>query len=125
MPAPFLNVAEKATCNWTAMKPPDDRPETVVCVLSMLSAGRLTAAEAAPVARARTHAARRSNLNVIEVSRWCFWVRQPRPPCVRGFLKGTDQKEGRPPLWKRLALGADRHLHLGGLDFLHQVKVGH
>ena len=35
-----------------AMKPPEESPDTVVCVLSMLSWGRLTAAEAAPPKRA-------------------------------------------------------------------------
>src|SRR5947207_3428306 len=39
MAAPLLNVAENATCSCTAMKPPDDSPDTVVCAGSMTSCG--------------------------------------------------------------------------------------
>src|SRR2546423_9771059 len=38
-PALFLTGAEWATCSCTAMKPPDDRPDTVVCAGSMTSCG--------------------------------------------------------------------------------------
>src|SRR5215470_14028299 len=52
-PAPLLNVAEYATCSCTAMKPPEDKPETVVCAGSSSSFGSgVAAAPPASVANA-------------------------------------------------------------------------
>ena len=48
MPGDELALVEYATCSCAAMKQPDDRPDTMVCVLSILSCVRLTAADTAP-----------------------------------------------------------------------------
>src|SRR5688500_8645078 len=82
------------------MKPPDERPDTVVWFLSMLRAGKLTAAETVPATKAAAPAITLSNLNLIELSPVGVRAKRTLPPCIRGFLKRTDQKEGRPPLWK-------------------------
>src|SRR5712675_946969 len=84
------------------MKPPDESPETVVWDVSTLNAGNATAAYAAPQANAAAAAQVRKNLlNVIECLLLDGWAKQPLPPVwPGGSLRTTDQKEGRPPLWK-------------------------
>src|SRR5262245_40732414 len=42
-PTPLVNVPEYATCICTAMKPPDDRPETLTCAGSIDNCGNGTA----------------------------------------------------------------------------------
>src|SRR5258706_15440414 len=72
------------------MKPPEDRPETVVWVLSTLSLGNGTAACVALEASTRPARRIRSDLNVIEhVSRW--WLGKTTPPPV---CPGVSQRNG-------------------------------
>ncbi len=50
MPTP-VTIAEWITANWLAMKAPEDRPDTVVWLMSALSAGRARA----PISRVHTN----------------------------------------------------------------------
>src|SRR5437870_10092038 len=94
-----LNVDEYAYPSWLAMKPPDERPETVVFVVSTLSLGSGTAAcavsasaRAAAPARART-----AFWNVIEHLLGWLKVEQPLAPRVPGgSSQSTEQKGARP-----------------------------
>jgi hypothetical protein len=52
------------------MKPPDDSPDTLVWALSMLSWGKLTAADAVPVMKAAQAAAARISLEVMRIVSW-------------------------------------------------------
>src|SRR5437660_1382470 len=109
------------------MNPPDERPETVILVLSTLRAGSVTAwAPSAPSAAAAART--RSNfLKVIEISLKVEGTTTPHAPVSPGVPRETNQKAGAaaPVEQRRSALVLDRHMHLRRLDFLDERQVGH
>src|SRR3569832_856651 len=73
------------------MKPPDERPETLILVLSTLSAGKVTACAATQARAAAPTKARTNFLKVIE-SLLRLERNNPSPRVFRGFLEQRIKK---------------------------------
>src|SRR5688500_14067589 len=80
------------------MKPPDERPDTLVWLLSTLSLGRFTAAKAVPDASTATAAARRTILNVIECLQRVVGTNNTAPRVSRGSQNNGSKRGAAAPV---------------------------